>query len=482
MVRITGDCPLIDPEVIDGVIREHLRSGADYTSNVIRRTFPKGLDVEVVTMACLEKLHREAEAPDEREHVTLRVHRKREAFSVASFENDQDFSHLRWTLDTRHDYDKISAILGQAANVCASWKKLLLMEPAHKLNLYQHIISGEMSIRQAMQVLENVFASFRTLFVVDGEERLIGTLEDGDVRRNLIKHDISSQDPVRAVMNPKPVVIHQNQLKGFRQKEEYAKFHYLPVVDDDGRIIDFVKTGRGTYHPNIVVLMAGGLGKRLRPLTNDTPKPMLWVGGKPILETIIGQFRKSGFQNFYISVNYKAEVIKSYFRNGEALDVNIDYLEEKEQLGTAGALKLLDAKQCENDPILLMNGDILTDVNYGELLRYHVESGADVTVCVKKMSHYVPYGVVESEGEEIVGLREKPTYDYYINAGIYVLNPALLAHFGENTFLNMTDIIQLGIDNGGMRVHRYELTGYWTDIGQHEELEKATEEYGLHFG
>ena len=220
--------------------------------------------------------------------------------------------------------------------------------------------------------------------------------------------------------------------------------------------------------------MAGGLGTRLRPLTQDTPKPLLKVGNKPILETIIENFAKYGFVNITISVNYKADMIKEYFGDGSALGVNIDYIEESKRLGTAGALSLI--KERPQEPFFVMNADLLTNVNFEHLLDFHLLERSVATMCVREYDYQVPYGVIETDGSLITSIKEKPLHKFFVNAGIYTLSPQVFEYIPKDEFYDMPTLFEDIIANN-LKSVSFPIHEYWLDIGRMEEFEQAQNEY-----
>jgi NDP-sugar pyrophosphorylase family protein len=233
-------------------------------------------------------------------------------------------------------------------------------------------------------------------------------------------------------------------------------------------------------HSNPVVILAGGLGSRLGELTKETPKPMLQVGDKPILFQIIERFKQQGFSNFYLSVNYKSEVIENYFGNGEKFDVSIKYLHEKTRLGTAGPLSLLKEHIEITEPVLVINGDILTKINFENLLKFHLENTSHGTMCVREYDFKVPYGVVEIEGDRLIEIKEKPLQSFYVNAGTYVLSPELLELVPSNVYFDMTELFEKATKSE-YRASVYPLREYWLDIGKKEDFSKAQEDYKKEF-
>ncbi len=251
----------------------------------------------------------------------------------------------------------------------------------------------------------------------------------------------------------------------------------MPVLDADGRLVDlatvedlFGVTPKDTR----IVLMAGGLGKRLRPLTETVPKPMLPVGGKPLLEQIIGVFADQGYSRISISVNYRADMVRDHFGNGSALGVEIDYIEEEKAMGTAGALSLLNQKP--DAPFVVMNGDLLVALQFSELLAFHADKGATGTMVVRDYEDQVPYGVVRSDDGLMTGIEEKPVERFFVNGGIYVLSPQALDHLTPGEPLDMPDLLTRITGTGG-KVGVFPLRDYWRDIGRIDDLEAARSEF-----
>jgi dTDP-glucose pyrophosphorylase len=318
--------------------------------------------------------------------------------------------------------------------------------------------------------------------LIEDGGRLVGTLTDGDVRRALLTGATLSQ-PVQTIMNASPVVAkvgitNEAALKVMR----YHSIHQLPIVDADGKISDIKLIDdipHASHADYWVVLMAGGAGQRLRPLTEDLPKPLINVGGRPILETILTNFITSGFSKFFISVNYKAEMIQSHFGDGSKWGVDISYLEEKTKLGTAGALSLLPSRPV--DPIVVMNGDLLTTINFQQLIKYHKEHKAVATACVTEHSTTIPYGVVEISENAVRSIREKPQFKQFINAGVYLLEPDVFNYIEPNTALDMPNLLNMLVDDKKTTV-AFPLREYWIDIGRLDDLKRASDEYQHVFG
>ena len=318
-------------------------------------------------------------------------------------------------------------------------------------------------------------------FVVDADGKLIGSLTDGDIRRALLK-GATLESLVDGCMNKSPKMIPEGlSMEEIIQHMNQWGVRQLPVVNKQGRVTR-VETVEGMMEvfqkPNRVVLMAGGFGKRLSPLTDHIPKPLLHVDGTPILEHIVRRFKELGFYRFTISVNYKAEMVMSHFGDGSKLGIEIDYLHEDKPLGTCGALSLLEERPTE--PFFVMNGDLLTRANFNSILEFHKTQNSIATMCVREHSFEVPYGVVKSENNRIVSIEEKPKEISLINAGIYVLSPEVLDQVNANDYLDMpTLFMKLKSQNHG--VYSYVLKDYWLDIGRMEDFQKAQNDFEKYY-
>lgn len=249
----------------------------------------------------------------------------------------------------------------------------------------------------------------------------------------------------------------------------------LPIVNENKKVIsyfeiddliDFNKLDKD----NPVLIMAGGLGTRLLPLTENIPKPMLKVGNKPILETIISQFKNYGFKNIFISVNYKADIIENYFKDGKEFGVSIKYIKENRRLGTAGAIKL--AEKYLKNPFFVINGDIITNVNFYNLLKYHSENSYKMTIGSRIYETQIPYGVLNIKNSTVTSIDEKPISNYLVSGGVYVLNPELIKNIPENQYFDITQLIDVSISNNE-KVGSYPITDYWMDIGKLDDYQKA---------
>ena len=328
------------------------------------------------------------------------------------------------------------------------------------------------TISDAIDVLES--KALRIVLVVDDVGKLLGVVTDGDIRRGLIRH-MNMNTPVSEIMCKTPTVA---SLKDDRDKilvlMKSGDFLHIPLVDGEGRVAGLETLQHlldNKRFDNPVLLMAGGLGKRLRPLTNDTPKPLLKIGKKPILETILERILDAGFHDFYISTCYKSDMVRDYFGDGGKWNVNIRYICEKEPMGTAGALGLLP-DDMPDLPLLVMNGDLLTKINFEHLLQFHKEEGGLATMCVREYDFQVPYGVIKSEGRRITSIEEKPVHKFFVNAGIYVLEPELVRSLNKTSYLDMPDLLEDKI-NQNQQINMFPVHEYWLDIGRMEEIERA---------
>lgn len=321
----------------------------------------------------------------------------------------------------------------------------------------------------------------KLILVAGPDRRLIGTVTDGDVRRGLMR-GLSTSAAVTEVMNPAPIAIGPEEPMTVARARLGARGVILaPVVDAEGRVTGLMRLGDAATapHDTLAVVMAGGRGRRLAPLTHDRPKPMIEVDGRPMLEIIVERLRAQGFRRVRLAVNYLAEMIVDHFGDGAAHGVEIAYLRESAPRGTAGALSLLTEPL--EGPILVMNGDVLTRAPFADLVASHAASGASATVCVREETLQAPFGVVEVDGERLTGLKEKPTFSYLSNAGVYVLSPEALSRVPAQGAFDMPDLLNaLAADQGHVRAFR--LHEYWMDVGRHPDLEAARATYGGVFG
>ena len=345
------------------------------------------------------------------------------------------------------------------------------------INWKELLIKPNDSLEHAIKVLHEGGA--RITLVTDKYNKLLGTVTDGDIRRALI-NKLTMKSEITSVMNSKPIKVSKNLLKKELLQLMTSKgLIHMPIVNENGVICGLETIEHLIKNPifkNPVFLMAGGFGKRLQPLTEITPKPLLRVGDKPIIETIIKQFIEHGFHEFYISTHYKSEQIREYFKDGSQYGANIHYIYEDSPLGTAGSLGLLP-KDISELPIIVMNGDLLTKVDFKNLLDFHDASGNDATMCVREYDIQVPFGVVEMNEGRIEKIREKPVHKFFVNAGIYVLNNNLIKKVDGKSYLDMPDFLENELKNKG--INAFPIHEYWLDVGRIEEYTKANQDAAL---
>lgn len=338
------------------------------------------------------------------------------------------------------------------------------------------ILNLNSTIKEALSALQ--YGTYKIVLVTNKHNKLLGTLTDGDIRRALLKQ-YSLDNKIENIINRNPATCNINDPKEkIIQLALSKKLHIIPIVDENSILVDIEDINLLLNTPpkkNKVILMVGGLGTRLHPLTQNTPKPLLKVGNKPILETIIENFAKYGFVDIILSVNYKASMIEKYFSDGSSFGVNISYIYEKDRLGTAGSLSLLT--NTPDVPFFVMNGDLLTDINFQHLLNHHIKSDVIATMTIREIKTQIPYGVIETRNNIITSIKEKPTTTYHVNAGIYILNPATLKYIPNNKFFDMPTLFETLIKNN-LHTTIFNNNGYWIDIGQHSDYEKANLEFG----
>lgn len=341
------------------------------------------------------------------------------------------------------------------------------------------LIAPNQLIRDALLKIDA--AGVQMVLVVDENRRLLGTVSDGDIRRGLLK-GLSLADVVEKCMfcNPRKARWgdSQDSIVATMRRE---KLHQMPIVDASNRVVgmevldDYLLP---MARENWVILMAGGLGTRLGELTKATPKPMLHVGDKPLLETILHNFVGQGFRNFYFSVNYLSEIIEAHFGDGERFGAQIRYVRESKRMGTAGSLTLLP--ELPTEPLIVANGDLLANIDYVHMLDVHVDSGVVGTMGVSEYEFLVPYGVVHEENGFIRRIEEKPVHKSLISAGVNVLSPEALAYVPKETFFDMPSLFETLIANK-LKAATYKVHGYWLDIGQIPDFQKANADFGTVF-
>lgn len=327
------------------------------------------------------------------------------------------------------------------------------------------LLTKDSTFEMAIEALDQGGMGF--LAFVDDSEVLIGIITDGDIRRALLKKQYS----LDAIINKNPEVMSclSSRLEIISRLKALHRRH-MPLVDNTGVYkgifsldeIDFIT------RQNPVVIMAGGLGSRLGELTKDIPKPMLTIGNRPMLQHLVEQLSEQGFREFIFCVNYKKHIIKDYFGDGEKLNVKIKYIEENNRLGTAGALSLIEDKSTV--PFIVINADVLTNLNFVDLIEYHEQEKSIATMCVRQYNYQIPYGVVNScDNKEILSIEEKPVMNFDVNAGIYVLQPEVLCMVPNNTFFDMPSLFELFLKQK-QKTTSYRIHDYWIDIGKIDDL------------
>lgn len=339
----------------------------------------------------------------------------------------------------------------------SSWQKALLPSNA--------------SIQEAIRNLDA--SALQIVLVVSPDGQLEGSLTDGDIRRGLLR-GCTLETPVGEVMSRTPLVAPPDMGRELvLQLMRANRLHHLPVVDAARRVVGlhlWDEMLSPVSRPNLMVIMAGGLGKRLRPHTEDCPKPMLEVAGKPMLEHIIERARKEGFNRFVLAIRYLGHMIESYFGDGLRWDIEIEYLREESPLGTAGALGLL--ARVPDQPIVVTNGDVLTDIRYGELLEFHQRHQAAATMAVRQHEWQHPFGVVHTRGIDIIGFEEKPLHRTNVNAGIYVIEPVALGLLARDEACDMPTLFER-VQVQGLKTIAYPMHEPWLDVGRPDDLALA---------
>lgn len=336
-----------------------------------------------------------------------------------------------------------------------------------------HLVNKDITILEALSNICELAPEPLVLFVVDNDKRMVGTLTDGDTRRALIK-GVSVNEKVELIMHKNFNYLRVEDLDNVNdiKRQRELKMLLVPVLDTEKHIIEIINLERfKTRLPIDAVLMAGGKGERLRPLTEKTPKPLLKVGNKAIIDHNIDRLISYGVKNISVTVNYLKEQLEEHFAEPRG-EVKVQTVREPKYLGTIGSIRFV--KEFYNDTVLVMNSDLFTNINYEDFFLHFKEHNAEMSVAAVPYTVSVPYGIFDLEGREIQGLIEKPTYNYYANAGIYLIKRSALDEIPDDTFFNATDLIEKLISEG-KKVIRFPLNGTWIDIGNPQEFQKANE-------
>ena len=343
------------------------------------------------------------------------------------------------------------------------------------MRLYnEHLIASGTPVKKALHLL-NELSQDAILFVVDFNQKLVGSLTDGDVRRGLLNNfNLESEIDEIIQINPRYIRKGDYDIKKIIKFREEG-YKIIPVVDENHVVINIINFKYiNSYLPIDAVIMAGGKGQRLQPLTNSTPKPLLLVGDKPIMEHNINRLAMFGIDDFWVAVKYLGEQIESYFGNGQNKNISIEYIWEDQPLGTIGALTLI--KNFKHDYILVSNSDLLTNIDYEKFFLEFLKQDADLAVLTIPYQVNIPYAVLESKNGQILSFKEKPTFTYYSNGGVYLMKREIVKFIPEGTFFNATDLIQELIARK-RKIFSFSFSGYWLDIGKHEDFEKAQRDF-----
>ena len=344
---------------------------------------------------------------------------------------------------------------------------------APERNWKSALISESATLKQAAENLTK--STLKICLIIDGDGRLIGTISDGDIRRGLLR-GLTLASSIQEIVKKNPLVVPVGISKNLIRKIMAAnQIQQIPEVDGENRVLalhTWDEFSAPKALDNSMVIMAGGKGSRLRPHTEACPKPMLPVGGKPMLEHIVERAKLDGFRNFIFAVHYLGHMVEDYFGNGSRLNVKIEYLKENEPLGTAGALSLLENKL--NAAFIVTNGDVITDIRYGELLDFHIRHDAAATMAVRLHEWQHPFGVVQMNGLEITGFEEKPINRTHINAGVYALNPSALNALEKNMHCDMPTLFER-LQAQSQRIVAYPMHEPWLDVGRSDDLAKANQ-------
>ncbi len=344
------------------------------------------------------------------------------------------------------------------------------------MNINELKLNSHSTIEEALSVIGR--ERVRLGIIVDENDQLLGVITDSDIRKALIDGK-SLKDSIWDIFTRNPIVVKENVSKlKLLELSSKTDIYDFPVLNSKNQVVAIKSISSVLLRkklPNFIVLMAGGLGTRLKELTKDTPKPMLKIGSKPILENIVHRLNLQGFEHFVFCVNYKRQIIENYFKTGEKFGIKIRYVRERKKLGTAGALSLINPKSIKsNGSFIVMNADILTELDFNELLRAHKQSGALMSVCVREFENQIPYGVIKTSKGLLKDIEEKPLQKFLVSAGIYVCEPCVLEFLQKNEYLDMPELIKLVAKKD--KVNTFLIEDYWIDIGRMDEFKRANEE------
>lgn len=342
-------------------------------------------------------------------------------------------------------------------------------------DIYKITISINTTIRETLKIFGS-HDGLRLLLVNDEKNQFTGIIADPDIRRGLLR-GLSLDDSISTIINRSPITAHIDTPKEelLHLASQY-NIHEIPLKNNNGEIIEIISIAsliKPTLYSNPIVIMAGGLGTRLRPLTDTLPKPMLKVGSKPILQIILERFRQQGFRNIFLCVNYKSHIIEEYFGDGSKYGLNITYIKEEKRMGTAGALSLIPNLY---EDFIVMNGDILTDIDFAKMLAFHHSNYSHATMGVREYTTQIPYGVVNTLDNKITSIEEKPSLSFKVSAGIYILSPNSLSLIPRDKFFDMPALFEASLEKKDYNTLSYLIEDYWIDIGRKEEYDRANSE------
>ena len=347
----------------------------------------------------------------------------------------------------------------------------------HSANLTE----SNSTIKHCIELLDKL--ELKILFILNAEEKLVGTVTDGDIRRAILS-GMDLSEPILIAMNKNFIKYFEDSDRSdLESKILKDDLQAIPIIQSNGLILEVHAAGahlNQALKDNTVLLMAGGFGTRLSPLTDNCPKPLLKVGDKPIIQTIIENFVNYGLHNFVISTHYKSEMIEDYLGHGENLNCSIEYLQEDSPLGTAGCLSLLSDTHLRK-PVFMMNADVLTNVNFTQLLDFHLAAKTLITMCVRNYTHQIPYGVVRTKNHLIESIDEKPTQVSKVNAGIYIVNPEAIKNLQKGENLDMPTLITNELEQNSSAVSVFPIHEYWLDIGQIGDYQRAQVDFISNF-